>query len=122
MRCLGIRGAITVEENKSESIIAATGELLQKMVDANDVVIDDIAAVWFTTTTDLDVAFPAVAAREMGWLTTALICGHEMNVPDSLPLCIRVMLLWNTEKKKDEIVHIYLKGAGALRTEFDAGK
>jgi len=118
LHCLGIRGAITVEENKSETIIAATRELLQKMVDANAIDVDEIAAVWFTTTVDLDAEFPAVAARRMGWHTTALICGHEMNVPGSLPLCIRVMLLWNTDKHKDEIVHIYLKEAETLRTEF----
>ncbi len=122
MHCLGIRGAITVEENKSESIIAATRELLQKMVDANGLDVDEIAAAWFTTTTDLNAEFPAVAAREMGWHMTALICGHEMDVPDKLPLCIRIMLLWNTEKDKKDIVHIYLKKASSLRIEFDAGK
>ncbi len=122
MYCLGIRGAITVKENSSTAIIAATRELLEKMVEENDIDVEAIAAVWFTTTTDLNTAFPALAAREMGWHTTALICGHEMNVPGSLPFCIRVMLLLNTEKTKEDIVHIYLKEAVSLRTEFDAGK
>ena len=119
---MGIRGAITVEENKSEAIIAATRELLQQMIAANGIEIEDIGAAWFTTTTDLNAEFPALAAREMGWINTALICGHEMNVPGSLPLCIRVMLLWNTEKSKEDIVHVYLRKAVSLRIELNGGK
>lgn len=119
---MGIRGAITVEENTSGSIISATRELLEQMVSANGVDVGDVGAVWFTTTCDLNAEFPALAARQMGWLDTALICGHEMDVPDKLPLCIRIMLLWNTEKDKKDIVHIYLKKASSLRIEFDAGK
>ena len=122
MRCLGIRGAITVEENKGESIIAATRELLQQMIAANGIQVEDVAAAWFTTTTDLNAEFPALAAREMGWINTALICGHEMNVPGSLPLCIRVMILWNTEKSKEDIVHVYLRKAVSLRIELNGGK
>jgi chorismate mutase len=116
LRCCGIRGAITVESNTKESVVAASKELLQKMVKTNSVEVGDIAGVWFTTTLDLDAEFPAVAARDMGWNKTALICSHEMNVPGSLPGCLRVMMLVNTEKKPNEIVHIYLKGATMLRT------
>lgn len=85
------------------------------MVKANEVKIDDIACVWFTTTPDLNAAFPAAAARKMGWSNVALLCGHEMNVPGSLPCCLRVLMLVNTTKKSDEIVHIYLKGTEVLR-------
>ena len=117
MRCRGIRGAITVEKNTKESIVAASKELLQKIVEANRVDIDDIAGIWFTTTSDLNTEFPAVAARELGWTKTALLCGHEMNVPGSLTNCLRVLMLVNTEKKNEEIVHVYLRGARALRPE-----
>ena len=117
MWCRSIRGAITVPDNNRDSILAACKELLQKMVELNGVEIDDIASVWFTTTSDLDAEFPAVAARELGWSKVGLLCGHEMNVPGGLPSCLRVLLLFNTEKKNDEIVHVYLEGAKGLRLE-----
>jgi chorismate mutase len=117
LRCCGIRGAITVERNTKEAIIAASTELLRKMLEANEVDVDDIAGVWFTTTPDINAVFPAVAARELGWSNVALICGHEMNVPGSISNCLRVLMLVNTEKKNEEITHIYLKGAEVLRSE-----
>jgi chorismate mutase len=115
--CRGIRGAITVAENKKEAIDAATGELLQKIIDVNNVDIGDIACILFTTTSDLNAAFPAAAARELGWTRVPLLCGHEMNVPDSLPKCLRVLVLFNTDKKNEELVHVYLRGAVSLRDE-----
>ena len=117
MKCRGIRGAITVKNNTKESIVAASKELVQRMIEVNSVDADDIAGIWFTTTSDLNAEFPAVGARELGWSKTAMICGHEMNVPCSLPKCLRVLMLVNTEKKNDEIVYVYLKGAEALRAE-----
>jgi len=84
LRCCGIRGAVTVKNNTKKSILAASKELLQKMVEANNVAIGDIAVIWFSTTVDLNTEFPAVAAREMGWTKTAMMCSHEMNVPGSL--------------------------------------
>lgn len=102
-------------ENTSEAIIAACKQLLQSMVEANGVEIDDVACILFTTTPDLNAAFPAAAAREMGWSQVPLLCGQEMNVPDSLPRCLRVLMLFNTEKSNEEIVHVYLGGAEVLR-------
>lgn len=93
-------------------------ELLRKIVEANNVDIDDIAAVWFSTSTDLNAEFPAVAARELGWSKTAMLCGHEMSVPGSLTGCIRVLMLVNTDKKGDELSHIYLRGAEKLRPDL----
>ena len=115
--CRGVRGAITVEENTAESILAATRELLTALVDANDIDPDDIGAVWFTTTTDLTAEYPAVAARQLGWTDTALMCAHEMNVPHGLPQCVRVMILWNTARPARDIHHVYLRGAAELRPE-----
>ncbi len=114
--CRGIRGATTCEANTRESIFAATSELFQKMVSANRVVEDQVAAVFFTTTQDLDAAFPATAVREMGWEHTALMCGHDIAVPGSTGMCIRVLLLVNVDKALD-LVNVYLKGAVHLKEE-----
>jgi chorismate mutase len=115
--CRGIRGAITVSENTEEAIIAATRELLQRMIKVNDVEIGDMACILFTTTSDLNAAFPAAAARGLGWTRISLLCGHEMNVPGSLPRCLRVLVLFNTNKKNEEIMHVYLGDAVKLRDE-----
>lgn len=115
--CRGIRGAITVEENSSAAIRAATRELLERLVAANDLLVDDIASVIFSTTPDLNAEFPAVAAREMGWTDAALLCTHEMGVPGSLPRCIRVLIHWNTPRRANEVVHVYLREARRLRPE-----
>tara|TARA_B100001996_G_scaffold338128_1_gene290420 strand:- start:1777 stop:2172 length:396 start_codon:yes stop_codon:yes gene_type:complete len=119
----GIRGATTIEFNKSELIKDATKELLEKMVEDNNISTEDIAAVFFTTTPDISDEFPAVAAREMGWDTVPLICGHEMSVPHGLEKCIRILILWNTEVKQKEIRHPYLRNAKSLRksdNDFEA--
>ena len=118
MWCRGIRGATVVEENTGEAILAASKDLLQQVVAANGVEAGDIACVFFTTTPDLDAAFPAAAAREMGWTQVALLCSHEMDVVDALPRCLRILMLVNTEKKSEEIVHIYQNGAEVLRTDL----
>jgi chorismate mutase len=114
--CRGIRGATTADENSKEAILDATKELLRLIVSSNTIEIDQVASVSFTTTQDLNAEFPAAAAREMGWEDTALLCGHEMNVPNGLPMCIRVLLLINTEKKASELKHVYIKGARNLRS------
>jgi len=113
--CRGIRGATTAEMNTKESILEATKELLHKVIAANSIEPSQVAAIFFTTTPDLNAAFPAVAARAMGWNNTALLCSHEMSVPDGLPGCIRVLILVNTEKGLEELVHVYLKEAITLR-------
>ena len=117
MWCRGIRGAITVSENTEGAIVAASKVLLQKLVEANDVEIGDIACILFTTTPDLSAAFPAAGARELGWTQVPLLCGHEMNVPKSLPSCLRVLVLFNTDKKNEDIIHVYLGDAVTLRDE-----
>jgi len=115
--CRGIRGAITVPENTKEAIIAATKELLQQMIKINEIEINDVACILFTTTPDLNAAFPAAAARALGWTQVPLLCGHEINVPGSLSGCLRVLVLLNTNKRNEDIVHVYLGGAETLRDE-----
>ena len=116
MQCRGIRGAITVSANNRESILAATVKLLSEMAQANKIEIKDIAAVFFTTTPDLNAEFPASATRELGWPSSlALLCSHEMNVPTDLPRCLRILMLVNTEKGPEEIAHVYLGEAKKLK-------
>ena len=116
MRCRGIRGATTVPTNTQEDILAAAKELLQEMVQGNGVQEEDVACILFTTTPDLNAAFPAAAARELGLSQVPMLCGHEMNVPGSLPMCLRILILINTKKSAEEIVHIYIRGAKELRS------
>lgn len=117
MFCRGIRGATTVDLNEAEAILSATRELLEAIVASNDANPEDFASIFFTTTTDINAAFPARAARDLGWNDTALICAHEMAVPGSLPMCIRVLIHWNTQKSQREIVNVYLHGARQLRAD-----
>ena len=117
MWCRGIRGATTVEENTREAILEGTSELLKLMISYNDLEEDQIAAVTFTTTTDLNAEYPAVAARQLGWTDAALLCGHEMDVPCGLKKVIRILLLVNTEKNSKEMKHIYIKEAVKLRPD-----
>ncbi len=119
MQCRGIRGATTVDGNNREAILDATRELLREMVRANDIHNEDVASAYFTTTTDLNAEFPAVAARnDFGWANVALMCGHEMSVPGSLQMCLRILLHVNTERTQDEICHVYLRGAAVLRPDL----
>jgi chorismate mutase len=116
LHCCGIRGAITVSDNSRDSILSATEELLMEMTQANEVEVSDIAAIFFTTTSDLNAEFPAAATRELGWPNNmALLCGHEMNVPNDLPRCLRIMMLVNTEKGSEEVAHVYLGEAQRLK-------
>ncbi len=117
MYCRGIRGATTTDANTRDAILEATRDLLQRIISANDLHPDDIASVIFSTTHDLDAEYPAVAARELGWLDTALFCTHEMNVPGSLQRCVRVLIHWNTTRSAKEIVHVYIRGATQLRPD-----
>ena len=114
----GVRGATTVESNTREAILDAAGELLTAIVEANQLPHEHVASILFSTTADLNAEFPAVAARNLGWTDVALECVHEMNVPGSLPKCLRILMHVNTEKSAAEIQHIYLRGARVLRRDL----
>ena len=116
LACRGIRGATTVTENTRDAILSGTTELLERLVEENGIQREQLAAAIFTTTRDLNAEFPAVAARQMGWTDVALLCSHEMDVPNALPSCIRVLLLVNTDKTPQELVNVYLRGAKNLRS------
>jgi chorismate mutase len=115
----GVRGATTVAEDRSELVLEATRELLEAMLDLNG--IDDfepIAAIFFTSTPDLTSTFPAEAARALGMNRVPLICNQEIPVPGRVGRAVRVMLQLNTTKSQDDIVHVYLRGAKALRPDL----
>ena len=113
--CRGLRGATRAENNTAEEIYGATREMLERLIEANGIEERDVAMAYFTVTPDLNAAFPAAAARQLGWNSTALMCATEIPVPDSLPSCVRVLILVNTDKEPEELHNIYLKGTEVLR-------
>ncbi|MBX3012410.1 MAG: chorismate mutase [Caldilineaceae bacterium] len=115
--CRGVRGATTVETDDRELVLKATRELLALMIRLNGIRSDDVASAIFTTTPDVVSVFPATAARQLGWLDVPLMCAHEMSVPGSLGLCIRILLHWNTTKEQQAIQHVYLHEARNLRPD-----
>ncbi len=117
MLCRGVRGATTVESNNPEEILKATRQLLALLIRQNDIRPEDVTSAIFSTTTDLDAEFPALAARQLGWIDVALMCVHELDVPGSLRRCIRVLLHWNTDRPANEVVHVYIKEAANLRPD-----
>ena len=115
----GIRGAITVSADKPEEILMETKKLVTEMAKENRIDPDAVASVIISTTTDISSAFPANAVRTLeNWTYVPVMCTHEMDVPGSLPLCIRVMMHVNTEVAQNEIQHIYLNDAIKLRPDL----
>jgi len=107
-----------VEINDPGAIVTAARELLERIVAANGLAVEDVACVIFTATPDLDAAYPARAAREMGWLNTPMLCEQEMVVKGGLPRCIRALVLWNTHLPAERIRHVYLGEARTLRPDL----
>jgi chorismate mutase len=122
MACRAIRGAITVETDSADAILAATRELLARIVEANGVQIEDVASAFFTATTDLAAAFPAQAARQLGWQHVALLDAQAVPVPGSLPRCVRVLVHWNTDRSQAAVRHVYLGEAAVLRPDLAGGE
>jgi chorismate mutase len=120
----GIRGATTAARNDAAAIVEATAELLGELVALNEIDAEEIAFAYFTTTRDLDAEFPALAARQLGWLDVPLLCGHDMDVqqpnPRGVPHCIRIALLYNTDRAQSEMRHSYLRGAEAIKQDLEA--
>ena len=116
----GIRGATTATEDQSEAILTATRELLGAIQTANPALNPaDLASAIFTVTEDLIAAYPAKAARQLGWTEVPLMCAREIPVPGSLPGCIRVLLHWNTDLPQSAIRHVYLGEAAKLRPDLN---
>ena len=118
MPCRGVRGATTADSNTRDDVLAAAHQLLALMIRQNDIRPEDVASAIFSTTRDLNSEFPALAARQLGWLDVPLLCCHEMNVPGALEQCVRILVHWNTEKDQHAIKHAYIKGAERLRPDL----
>ena len=119
MTTRGVRGAISIEIDAENEVLAATRELLTAICEANpDLNPEHIASAIFTTTEDISSVHPARAARQLGWDRVPMICAREIPVPGSLPFCIRVLIHWNTDKAQSEIKHIYLRNAIKLRPDL----
>ncbi|WP_226679715.1 chorismate mutase [Sutcliffiella horikoshii] len=115
----GVRGATTILENSEKEIICKTEELLTSMIDANNIVAEDVAQVLISVTADITACFPAKALRNLeGWDYVPVMCTKEIAVPNSLPSCIRVMMTVNTEVAQKNIQHIYLHEAVSLRPDL----
>jgi chorismate mutase len=118
MSIRGVRGATVAEANRSEAILTATRELLFAILEAHPMMqLEDLASILFTVSDDLDAAYPAQAARQLGWTETPLMCAREIPVPGGLSRCIRVLIHWNTDQPQSAIQHVYLKEAAQLRPD-----
>ena len=122
----GIRGATTATANTADAIIEATEELLSELVHLNDLDPSEIASAFFTTTPDLTAEFPAHAARRLGWLEVPMLCGHDMQVQQpnarGVPMCVRVLLLYNTPRPQSAMRFSYLRGAQAIKQDLEYQK
>ncbi|MCE9524991.1 MAG: chorismate mutase [Planctomycetales bacterium] len=114
----GVRGATTVENNTRDEILTATRQLFALMIRLNGIEPEMAASAMFSVTTDLNAEFPALAARQLGWLEVPLLCTYEIDVPGSLKKCIRILINWNTEKSQHDIKHVYIKDAVRLRPDL----
>lgn len=119
MAIRGVRGATAVPADEAQAIFNATQELLKEIMDQNDGMrIEDVASAFFTMTEDLSSAYPARAARQMGWEEVPMMCAREIPVPDGLPRIIRVLIHWNTELPQSSVRHVYLHDAAQLRPDL----
>jgi chorismate mutase len=120
----GIRGATTATANTSDAIVEATDELLHGLIEANQIDPAEVCFAFFTTTQDLNAEFPAYAARRLGWVDVPLLCSHDMDVqlpnPRGVPMCIRILLLYNTDSPQSAMRHLYLRGARAIKADLDS--
>jgi chorismate mutase len=116
--CRGVRGATTTDTNTRDDILQETRRLLAMMIRSNGIEAHDVGSAIFSVTGDLDAEFPALAARQFGWMDVPLLCTNEIPVRDSLARCVRILIQWNTAKPQDEIQHIYLKDAVTLRPDL----
>ncbi|MFN2126533.1 MAG: chorismate mutase [Anaerolineales bacterium] len=119
----GVRGAVTVKENSREQILDATQKLLEEILERNpEMEPPEIASAIFSVTEDLNAAFPAKAARIIGWNMVPLFGAKEISAPDGIQMCIRVLIHWNTELPQEDIEHVYLGEAKKLRPDLDKNK
>ena len=118
MRVRGIRGATQIDTDNPEQIVDSVSELLTQMLAVNHIEVEDLISIIFTSTPDLTSEFPAVAARKIGLGNVPLLCSVEINVPNSLPRVVRVLIHAHLDRQLTEVKHVYLKGASVLRKDL----
>lgn len=115
----GVRGATTVTHNESELILVNTKLLVEEMIDQNNITPESVSHVFISVTNDINAGFPAKAVREIpGWSFVPVMCMKEIEVPNSLAKCIRIMMVIRTDQAQDEINHIFLNEAVQLRPDL----
>jgi chorismate mutase len=117
-RLRALRGATTAAADEGRAIVAATERLLAEMIGRNGIATEDLVSMIFTTTADLSAEFPAAAARALGLSSVPLLCAREIDVPGSVPRCIRVLMHLYTTRPAETLRHVYLEGAEQLRTDL----
>ena len=118
MAVRAVRGATQVDQDDRELVLAATTELLQAVLAANALSLDDLISVIFTATPDIRSEFPAYAARQMGITDVPLLCATEIDVPGAMPRVLRLLAHVETARARADVRHVYLHGAAALRTDL----
>ncbi|MBE3073801.1 MAG: chorismate mutase [Actinobacteria bacterium] len=113
-----VRGAIQLDVDEREHVLSSTRELVSSVLTANSLTSDDVISIMFTATADVRSEFPAVAARELGLGDVPLMCAQELVIAGAMPMVIRLMAHVNTTLPRDQITHVYLRGATALRRDL----
>jgi chorismate mutase len=117
-RVRAVRGAIRVDRDETETVLSATERLLLRMLERNGVGVDELVSAFFTVTEDLRSAFPAEAARRIGLGSVPLMCAQEIPVAGSMPMVIRILVHFHTNRGQGEVAHVYLDGAETLRDDL----
>src|ERR1700712_5504533 len=117
MSVRGVRGAIQIDANDRDAILAGTSELASTVLSRNGLTGDDLISIFFTATPDLDAEFPAYAARLLGFTDVPLMCASEIPVPGAMPRVLRLLAHVETSLSRAELRHVYLGGAADLRRD-----
>ena len=118
MAVRAVRGAIQVDADDRDLILAGTSELVSEVMRRNDIAAADLISIVFTATPDLTAEFPAYAARLLGLTDVPLLCTTEIAVPGAMPRVLRLLAHVESARERRDIRHVYLRGAAALRTDL----
>jgi chorismate mutase len=114
-----VRGATQLDADEREHLLTRTAELVTVIMETNNLTSDDLISIIFTATADLHADYPAYAARQLGLVDVPLICTRELEIDGGMPRVVRVMAHIETELPRDEVTHVYLHGAAALRRDLN---
>ena len=118
MAVRAVRGATQLDQDTREQMLDRVAEMVQDVIDANALSVDDFISILFTATDDLTAEFPAYAARQLGFTDVPLICARELEIGDSMPRVVRMMAHIETDLARSEVTHVYLHGAAGLRRDL----